>query len=375
MLKPWKCEGMAKDGRVSASGKHEPFENFGENCAMCTLPREEVVGSSPSSSGKGVAIAAVIGVLAALGLGSWLFLKPNKPCPTGQQTVNGVCQAFNPAPDPSNPADSPVIPVSPPSLTVAVSLIDRSSTGEKVLFTFSGNPERDRGAEAFARGDYDKAIQLFQKAVNSSPNDPESQIYLNNAKAQKQGNPYILAAVVPIRNKSTSAEEILRGIAEAQTMFDESGNTRLVEIMLVDDGNDPDTASTLASQIAAKSEVLGVIGHNASDASAAALPVYEAAGLAMISPTSTSTKLKGNAFFRTVPSDADSGKVLAEYMATQNLQKVAVFYEPKNNYSESLLSAFKENFTGKVVQEFDLNDIEPDKAVNESAKQQADAPA
>ena len=117
MLKPWKCEGVAKDSKVSASGKHAPFENFGEKCAICTLPREEVVGASPSSSGKGVAIAAVIGVLAALGLGSWLFFKP-KPCPDGQQTVNGVCQASTP--DPSSPPTAVVpAPVSSSYQTLA----------------------------------------------------------------------------------------------------------------------------------------------------------------------------------------------------------------------------------------------------------------
>jgi len=106
MLRFWKCEGMAKDGRWSASGKHDPFENFGEKCAVCALPREEVVRSSPSS-GKGVVIASTIGVLAALGLGSWLFLKPNELCPTGQQNVNGACRSSNPALSPTISPASP----------------------------------------------------------------------------------------------------------------------------------------------------------------------------------------------------------------------------------------------------------------------------
>jgi hypothetical protein len=37
MLKPWECEGLSKDGKVSASGKHDPFENFREKCVICNL--------------------------------------------------------------------------------------------------------------------------------------------------------------------------------------------------------------------------------------------------------------------------------------------------------------------------------------------------
>ncbi len=101
------------------------------------------------------------------------------------------------------------------------------------------------------------------------------------------------------------------------------------------------------------SSILGVIGHNSSGASKAGLVVYEQAGLAMISPTSTSTSLTGNSFFRTVPSDAASGEKLAQYVRDRlNISKVVIFYNPNSNYSTSIQTAFKNRFEdlgGSVV--------------------------
>ena len=64
----------------------------------------------------------------------------------------------------------------------------------------------------------------------------------------------------------------------------------------------------------------------------------------MISPTSTSTSLSGNVFFRTVPSDAKAGQFLARYAIKNNMSRVAVFYTSTGNYSQSLKQAFVDGF-------------------------------
>ncbi|NET62309.1 MAG: ABC transporter substrate-binding protein [Symploca sp. SIO2E6] len=153
---------------------------------------------------------------------------------------------------------------------------------------------------------------------------------------------------------------MLKGIADAQTEFNNSDgqDNRLLEIVIANDSNEPELAHKVAKDLVGKPKVLGVIGHNSSDASKAALTEYERAGLAMVSATSTSTSLKGDVFFRTVPPDSVAGKKLAEYAkGTLNLDQVVIFSDFESIYSDSLKEAFKKKFTelgGEVVWDVDL---------------------
>ncbi len=237
----------------------------------------------------------------------------------------------------STPTPSPTAPN-----TIDIPLEQRFSSGDRRLFTNQVNPHADKGIDAFKAGKYEEAAQHFTQAVKTVRNDPEVQIYLNNSQARKRGKPFILAAVVPVDQRSTNAEEMLRGVAQAQTQFNQQGlNGRLLEIVIVNDSN---AAQQVAQKIVNNNDILGVIGHNSSSASAEGLKAYEAAGIAMISPTSTSTSLSGNVFFRTVPSDAKAGKSLARYAIRNNMSKVAVFYTSTSNYSKSLKQAFVDGF-------------------------------
>ncbi|HEY9631131.1 MAG TPA: ABC transporter substrate-binding protein [Coleofasciculaceae cyanobacterium] len=348
--KSWTCEGKPKDGKDYPNAfAHQPYENFGPDCAICGLPREaiETKGKRPAAaapgqagnrSGVGVAAALITALLLALfGAGAWFLWK----------SLSGK----SPAPIATSPTSS-----SSPNASIAPAPSDRFSSGDRTLFTYRGNFDRDRGIDAFAKGDYAQAALAFERATKSSPNDPESQIYYNNARARQAGTPLTLAVVVPIDNQATSAEEILRGVADAQTQFNDAGGAsqRLLELILVNDSNDPTQAAAVAQQLAGDPNVLGVIGHNSSDTTAKALPIYEGAGLAMISPTSTSTVLSGKTFFRTVPSDQLAGETLADYVANRlNVKQVAVFYDSASNYSNSIQQAFTGKFTqqgGQVPQ-------------------------
>ena len=243
--------------------------------------------------------------------------------------------------------DNDPISVRPRTKTriIGIPLEQRFSSGDRRLFTNQINPNAEQGIKAFKDRNYEEADKYFTQAVEKKPNDPEVQIYLNNSQARKAGQPFTLAAVVPVDEKITNAEEMLRGVAQAQTQFNQQGlNGRLLEIVIVNDSNEPKYAEKVAQKIVNNNNILGVIGHNSSGASAAGLEAYEAAGIAMISPTSTSTSLLGNVFFRTVPSDAKSGKSLARYAVEHKMKKVAVFYTSTSNYSKSLKQAFVNDF-------------------------------
>jgi branched-chain amino acid transport system substrate-binding protein len=231
------------------------------------------------------------------------------------------------------------------------------SRGDRTFFPNINNIPRDKGIQAFKNGNYQEAAELFQQAVKANRYDPEVLIYYNNALARQQGSPFTFAAVVPVTNKQNSAQEILRGVAQAQDEFNKNKglNGRLLEIVIANDSSKPDQAIQVAQELAKDSLVLGVIGHNSDEATQAALPEYEKAKLAVISPTSTSIFLKNPVFFRTVYSDETAGQKLAEYTYRQlQLKKAVIFANPNSQYSNSIREKFTNHFEklgGTVVRE------------------------
>jgi branched-chain amino acid transport system substrate-binding protein len=271
-------------------------------------------------------IVAVIATL-SLTISSILLVKSTQPCPAGEKKEFRVfCVADT-----------------------------RTSRGERTLFPTITNIFRDQGIQAFQKGDYEQATDLFKKAIQANRNDPEVVIYYNNALARKAGSPLTLAVV------ARSAEGVLRGVAQAQDQFNRNkGLTgRLLEIVIANDNGDPKQAQQIAQQLIKDDSILGVIGHNSSDATKAALPEYEKAKLAVISPTSTSIFLLQNpVFFRVVYSDETAGKALAEYAFNKlKVKRVVVFINPQSIYSNSIREVFTNHFEklgGKVVRKIDI---------------------
>jgi phosphate transport system substrate-binding protein len=106
-MSSWTCNGVAKDGQQHPNqnppGSHEPYENFGSDCVICRLTREQVEGGGSKPPVKAIASAATFVILAVLGFGAHKILgsKPvNAPCPQGQQNINGVCVANSSTPSP-----------------------------------------------------------------------------------------------------------------------------------------------------------------------------------------------------------------------------------------------------------------------------------
>jgi ABC-type branched-subunit amino acid transport system substrate-binding protein len=247
-------------------------------------------------------------------------------------------------------------------------VVDNSkiSSGERTFFPGITNSFRDQGIAAFKNGNYQEAANLFIKAdqhyiqEHQDQNDPEVVIYYNNARAREKGSPFKLAAVVPISTNTNDAQEILRGVAQAQNQFNKEGlNNRLLEIVIANDDN-TNSAKQVAQQLAKDPSILGVIGHHSSDATKQALPEYEKAGLAIISPTATSVELNSKVFFRTVSSDKSSGKKLAEYTFNNlKLKRAVIFVNRYSPYSNSIEAKFTERFKelgGEVVRTIDLTD-------------------
>ncbi len=248
------------------------------------------------------------------------------------------------------------------------SLQERSSSGEKSLLK-EVEPEnkefeadKQKGVEAFAKGDYKTAIKNLESAREKYPNSPETLIYLNNARAAKQPKAYLIAAPVPIKDYE-SAMSMLRGFAQAQDAANRKGGINGVPLkfLIIDDDNENQkTAIRIASELIARSDVLGVTGHYSSDTTLAVAPIYNKK-LPLITPISTSSNLAAykDYVFRTNLTTKTGAEVLVKQMLNSwGKTKVATF-NARTIYSNSLIAEFNDNLSsqnrGQVVYEGDLS--------------------
>ncbi|MCV3214405.1 ABC transporter substrate-binding protein [Plectonema radiosum NIES-515] len=219
-------------------------------------------------------------------------------------------------------------------------LNDSISLGEEILLKQDTNPNKEAGVKAFAKGDCQTAIDKFNSYRKTNSRDPEALIYLNNAKARQKGNWLKIAVSVPIGTNQNVAEQILRGVAQAQ---DEVNNNRGIngkqlEVAIANDDNDPTKAVQRATQFVTDTSILAVLGHNSSNASLSAAPVYQTGRLVMMSPTSFAQNLTsvGNYIFRTAPSVksiADSVSNYAVKKAGKTNFLICVDYQGIDNQS------------------------------------------
>lgn len=238
------------------------------------------------------------------------------------------------------------------------------SEGNKLLVFTNTNPNKQQGINALNEQNYSEAINQFQTSLKTNSNDPETLIYLNNARIGKDKF-YGIGIGASITTDIDGSQEILRGVAQLQNEINKKGgiNGTPIKIIIADDQNNPEIAKKIAENFTKNSNILAVIGHWASDITLATAPIYESAKLVAISPISTSVQLSsfGKYIYRTVPSDRFAGSALSRYQINQlNKKKTAIFYSSKSNYSKSL----KDEFTtalfadgGEIVAEIDLTEV------------------
>ena len=262
----------------------------------------------------------------------------------------------------------------------SVSAQARFSQGENLLIVEGASFDKQAAIQALGKGDFQQAVYLLEKSLQTNRNDPEALIYLNNARIG-EAKSYTIAVSVPIGSNVNTALEVLRGVAQSQNQINQTGgiNGIPLKVLIADDADNPEIAAQIAQKLAADNSILGVVGHTSSDTSLAAAAIYQKAGLVMISPISTSVKLSnfGDYIFRSVPSDFVAARALAE----SSLQKIpnvkaVVFFNSQSNYSQSLKSEFITALGlggGQVVSEFDLSSLTftPSKSLQQAQQEGA----
>ncbi len=236
-----------------------------------------------------------------------------------------------------------------PDLPERISMPERISNGARILVTASATSEKQEGVKAFASGDYKTAHAKFEASLQKYPNDPETLIYLNNARIGNK-NAFKIGVSVPIGSNVNIAQEVLRGVAQAQNEVNRNSGIDgvLLQVEIANDDNDPTIVQQVATEFVKDPGILAVIGHNASNASIAAAPVYQQGSLVAISPTSAADNLSGigSYIFRTGSKNQVLAETLARYIIKRGRQtKIAICVDSKSTDNAS----FKADLTKAMV--------------------------
>jgi len=113
-----------------------------------------------------------------------------------------------------------------------------------------------------------------------------------------------------------------------------------VKFVLVaeDDQADPKVGTTVAQKMV-DAKVVGVVGHLNSGTSIPASPIYNQAGIPVISGSATNPKLTEQGFktqFRVVGRDDQQGPAIASYLATNNKPRVVAVIDDATAYGEGI---------------------------------------
>ena len=115
----------------------------------------------------------------------------------------------------------------------------QASVGDRLIISDTTTPGKQAGIAAIHRKDYTNAQTSLKASLNTTANDPEARIYLNNAIALS-GRYFKLAVVIPGESDLGMSKEILRGVAQSQQEINDNGGVngnKIVYAVVVDNDN------------------------------------------------------------------------------------------------------------------------------------------
>ena len=116
------------------------------------------------------------------------------------------------------------------------------------------------------------------------------------------------------------------------------GKTAKFDLVAEDDQEDPKVGATVAQKLV-DAKVAGVVGHLNSGTSIPASPIYNQAGIPVISGSATNPKLTEQGFknqFRDVGRDDQQGPAIATYIAAERKPKLVAIVDDASAYGEGL---------------------------------------
>ncbi|MFQ5438782.1 MAG: ABC transporter substrate-binding protein, partial [Paracoccaceae bacterium] len=144
---------------------------------------------------------------------------------------------------------------------------------------------------------------------------------------------------------AAGAETAMKEVSDSGALLDGSTVTAIrADSTCIDSG----AATAAAERLITSDKVNGIVGADCSGVTGAILQnVARANGMVMISPSATSPALStaedDGLFFRTAPSDARQGQVVADILAENGVKSIAVTYT-NNDYGKGLADAIQAAF-------------------------------
>jgi branched-chain amino acid transport system substrate-binding protein len=140
-------------------------------------------------------------------------------------------------------------------------------------------------------------------------------------------------------------------MAEADASGKVPNGWNFVPVRADDTCTDAAAAQTAAERLVTAEGVKGIIGGDCSGVTRAVLQnVARPNGIVMVSPSATSPALSSDEddglFFRTAPSDAREGEVMADILTEKGVKSIALTYS-NSDYGKGLAEAISSAFTAK----------------------------
>lgn len=158
-----------------------------------------------------------------------------------------------------------------------------------------------------------------------------------------------IGLALPLSGNSTSrGQEILNAVLLAVEEINQKGGiqSRPVVIELADDRDLPEQAQLAAQELVDK-KVIAVIGHYSSDATLAALPIYQEAKIPLISPSVTLTHVpyEGTLFFRTIGNNKQQAMRVKQMIQSLKYKRVALIHN-QSQYARDLINQVESQLSG-----------------------------
>src|SRR3954469_22841279 len=130
------------------------------------------------------------------------------------------------------------------------------------------------------------------------------------------------------------------------------GKTVKFALVAEDDQEDPKVGATVAQKLV-DAKVAGVVGHLNSGTSIPASPIYNQAGIPVISGSATNPKLTEQGFknqFRVVGRDDQQGPAIASYLASEKKPKVVAVIDDATAYGEGIANEVEKTLKAAKIQ-------------------------
>jgi branched-chain amino acid transport system substrate-binding protein len=183
-------------------------------------------------------------------------------------------------------------------------------------------------------------LAALATAACGGPGDPAEE---RVERARSGRGDILIAAAWPweLRKEIRYGEGLEMAVDEANAAGGISG--RKLKIVRFDDQETIDQGGIVAQQIASNPDIVAVVGHLQSYITVQAANVYDQAGLVLVAPTATDPDLTQRGYervFRATFNDKSVGRQLADFVAGQDLKRVAIYYI-RNAYGRNVANAFE----------------------------------